>query len=198
MEAMGEDLGAAPSGEVDEGDREAVVSRLAELFSVGALTHRAFGEALDEVFAARSRSELEGVVSGLPSVVRLTRVSERLDRPLRLQPTTGGLHLTPGWQLATDTTLTGGAQALRLDLTGASWDGPEVRLHLETWGSIDVLVAPGVAVQVLDGAGRIELTSLAPALPGGPVLRISMTGPAGVVRVSHPNEMPPRPSGRRR
>ena len=35
------------------------------------------------------------------------------------------------------------------------------------------------------GAGRVHLESLSTPVPGGPVLRISTSGPAGVIRIRH-------------
>jgi hypothetical protein len=45
-----------------------------------------------------------------------------------------------------------------------------------------------VAVQMVGGPGSVRLESLAPPIPGGPVLRISTSGPTGVIRICHPRE----------
>ena len=124
----------------------------------------------------------------LPPLVRLTPNSRRLAKPLILQAADGGLQLGSGWQLAADTTIRTGFGAARGDLTAASWDSCQINLHLETWGSIDVLVPEGVAVQMLGGSGYVRLESLATPATGGPVLRISTSGPTGVIRIRHPKK----------
>ena len=121
----------------------------------------------------------------LPSLVRLTPASQRLDGPLVLHVPDSALELGSGWQLAADTAINTGFGVARLDLTAASWDAHQINLHLQTWGSIEVLVPKGVAVQMLGGSGSVQLESLSPPVPGGPVLRISTSGPTGVIRIRH-------------
>ena len=134
----------------------------------------------------------------LPPLVRLTPASRRLTKPLVLQAADSGLQLGSGWQLAADTTISTGFGAARLDLTAASWDTHQINLRLETWGSIEVLVPEGVAVQIVSGSARVQLESLSPPVPGGPVLRISTSGPTGVIRIRHPNERSGEPFTRSR
>ncbi len=138
---------AVPADGVDGEDLVAAVARLGDLFSSGALSHDCFSEILEQVFAAPRYADLETAMLPLPPLVRLTPASRRLARPLMLQAADGGLQLDSGWQLAADTTINTGSGAARLDLTVASWDTQQVHLRLETWGSIEVLVPEGVAVQ---------------------------------------------------
>ncbi len=150
--------------------------------------NREWGETEEQVFAALGQADLERAMLALPPLVRLTPPSLRLGRPLVLQAADGDIRLGSGWQLAADTTVRTGLGAAQLDLTAARWDAPRVNLHLETWGSIEVLVPEGVAVQVVGGAGSIHLESLSSPVPGGPVLRISTSGPTGAIRIRHPRE----------
>ena len=147
-----------------------------------------FSGVLEQVFAAPSHADLEAAMLALPPLVRLTPASRRLARPLMLQTADSDLQLGSGWQLAADTTVSSGFGASRLDLTAASWDAYQINLRLETWGSIEVLVPEGVAVQMVGGSGSVRLESLSPPVPGGPVLRISTSGPTGVIRIRHPKE----------
>jgi hypothetical protein len=173
---------------VDEDNRVAAIARLHDLFSAGELSLERFSGVLEQVFAAPSHADLEAAMLALPPLVRLTPASRRLTKPLVLQAADGGLQLGSGWQLAADTTISTGFGAARLDLTAASWDTRQINLRLEAWGSIEVLVPKGVAVQIVGGSGRVQLKSLSPPVPGGPVLRISTSGPTGVIRIRHPNE----------
>ncbi len=179
---------SAPLDEIDEDDRGAVVARLQNLLSGGRLSFECFSEVLDRVFAAASYADLEAAMLALPPVVRITPASRRLAEPLVLRAADGGLQLGSGWQLAADTTVSTGFGVARLDLTATSWDACQINLRLETWGSIEVVVPEGVAVQVVGGSGRVQLESLSSPLPGGPVLRVSTGGPAGVIRIRHPKE----------
>jgi hypothetical protein len=173
---------------VDEGDRVAAIARLHDLFSAGELSHECFSGVLEQVFAAPRYIDLEKAMLTVPPLVRLTPSSRRLAEPIVLQAADGGIHLGSGWQLATDTTIRTGVGAAQVDLTAASWDTHQISLHLETWGSIEVLVPEGVFVQVVGGPGSIHLESLSASVPGGPVLRISTSGPTGVIWIRHPRE----------
>jgi hypothetical protein len=185
--------GLAPLDGVDEDARGAAVSRLHDLIAGGGLSLERFSAILEQVFAAASDAELEAAMLALPSLVRLTPVSQRLARPLVLHVSDSALELGSGWQLAADTAIETGFGAARLDLTAASWDVHQINLHLQTWGSIEVLVPKGVAVQMLGGSGRVQLESLSAPVPGAPVLRISTSGPTGVVRIRHPKKRTGRP-----
>ncbi len=171
---------------VNEDDRVAATARLQDLFSRGVLSLERFYELLEEAFAVPSDADLEAAMSVLPPLVRLTRPSLRLTTPLILRSADGGLQLGSGWQLAADTRISTGFGAARVDLTAASWDSCRVNLHLETWGSIEVLVPEGVTLQIVGVSGHVHLESLSAPATGGPVLRISTSGPTGVIRVRHP------------
>jgi len=173
---------------VNEDDRVAAIARLQELFSTEELSLDRFSELLENVFTARGYADLEAAMSSLPPLVRLTPTPRRLTEPLMLRTADGGLQLGTGWQLATDTTISTGFGAARVDLTAASWDSCQINLRLETWGSIEVLVPEGVAVQIVGGSGHVHLESLSVPATGGPVLRISTSGPTGVIRIRHPKE----------
>jgi hypothetical protein len=179
---------AAPPDGVDEEARDAAVGRLGDLYSAGELSHACFCAALEQLFAARGHVDLESAMQALPPLVRLTPSARRLSEPLVLHAADGGLQLGAGWQLAAETTIRTGVGSALVDLTAASWDTLHVSLRLETWGSIEVLVPEGVAVQMAGGAGRVRLEALSAPVPGGPVLRISTSGPAGVIRIRHSTE----------
>jgi hypothetical protein len=179
---------SAPLDGVDEDARVAAIGRLHDLFSGGKVSFECFSGVLEQVFAAPNHADLEAAMLALPSLVRLTPASRRLARPLVLQTADSGLQLGTGWQLAVETTIGTGFGAARLDLTAASWDAPQINLRLETWGSIEVLIPKGVVVQMVGGPGSVQLESLSPPVPGGPVLRISTSGPTGMIRIRHPKE----------
>lgn len=168
---------------VDEDRRSAGVHRLRELYGSGALSSAQFSDVLDQLFAARSNDDLARAMLALPPLVRFTRASERLSAPLVVQTPDGDLQLGAGWQLAADTTIITGVGSSRIDLTAASWDACRINLRLETWGSMEIVIPEGLTLQLVGGSGRIRLGPLSPPVPGGPVLRISTSGPAGVIHI---------------
>jgi len=175
-------------GVLDENDRVEAVTRLHDLFSTGALSLDRFSELLEKVLTALDHADLEAAMLALPPLVRLTPSSRRLTKPLIVQTADAGLQLGSGWQLAADTTISTGFGRTRVDLTAASWDSCQINLHLETWGSIEVLVPHGVGVQMIGGSGHIHLETLSTPVAGGPVVRISTSGPTGAIRIRHPKE----------
>jgi hypothetical protein len=181
-------VATVPSDGVDEEAREAAIGRLRDLFSDGEVSYLCFAACLEQLFAARQHDDLESAMHALPPLVRLTPSARRLAEPLLLYAADGGLELGPGWQLAAETTIRTGVGSALVDLSAASWDTRQVDLHLETWGSIEVLVPKGVAVQMAGGAGRVRLEALTTPVPGGPVLRISTSGPTGVIVLRHSRE----------
>ena len=170
----------------DEVSRAAALARARQLYSENAITLERFDWIVEQLHHARGHADLERAMETLPPIVVLTPRSRRLDRPLVLRVPNGDLRLGPGWQLASNTTVVTGWGRARLDLGAASWDEPRIELHLETWGSIELLVPRGVAVQIAGGCGGIRHDALAPALPAGPLLRVSRSGPGGLVRLRHP------------
>jgi hypothetical protein len=189
---------SAATDVIDEGARVAAIARLDELFSRDGLSLEYFSEVLEQIVASASHAELEAAMSALPSLVRLTPFSRRLPAPLVLRASDSKLELGSGWQLAADTTISCGFGRALVDLTAASWDAEQINLRLETWGTIEVLVPEGVAVQIAGASGRVELRSLSTPVPGGPVLRITTSGPTGVIRIRHPKRRPNGPFTRRR
>lgn len=188
---------SAPLDVVEEDARAAAVARLHDLFTKEGLSFTCFCEVLGQILTSPTHAALERTMSALPSLVRLTPVSRRLAGPLVLRVPDGKLALGSGWQLAADTTIGSGFGSARVDLTIASWDAREINLRLETWGSIELLVPEGVAVQITRGSGAsVELEALSPAVPGGPVLRISTSGPTGVIRIRHPKQRDGKPFAR--
>jgi len=175
-----------PLDRADEEDRIAAVDRLRELVSGGSLSLDCFSVALEQVLAAVSHADLEVAMSAVPPLVRPTPASRRLTLPVVLQAD-DGLKLGSGWQLAADTTVRVAFGSACLDLTAVSWDADQIDLRLETQaGAIEVIVPAGVAVQMVGGSGRVQVESLSRPIPGGPVLRISTSGPTGVIRIRHP------------
>jgi hypothetical protein len=173
-------------------DREAAVTRAQALFVAGVLSYRVFSRVLDEAFAALDHADLMGAISTLPLPIRLTPPAERLSGPLLVRAAERARVFGRGWQVAAETTVATGTGLVEIDLADASWNAPNVHLHLETWGNVEILVPDGVAVQVAMASVPVHLEPLALSAPGAPALRLSALGPTGVIRVSNPRRSPDR------
>lgn len=169
-----------------EASRAAALARVHELYGESRITLERFSWIVEQLLHAHGHADLERAMETLPPIVTLTPRPRRLDRALVLRVPDADLRLGPGWQLASHTTVVTGWGRARLDLASASWDEQRVELRLETWGSIEVVVPRGVSVQIAGGSGGIRHDALSPALPGGPLLRVSRSGPGGLVRLRHP------------
>jgi hypothetical protein len=178
--------------------RAVATARLGDLYGGGLVSLEQFYDVLEHIFAASTRNDLEAAMRELPPPVQLTPASLRLVEPLVLRIADGGTRLGEGWQLGATTSVTTGVGATQLDLNAATWDALEIDLHLETWGSIEVLVPRGVTVQVTGNSGRLRIEPLPPAIPGGPVLRIRVSGPSGTICVRQLEERLDGPFTRRR
>jgi hypothetical protein len=192
------DLVPAAHDAVGDRDLAAAATRLRDLYGCGQVSLEEFYGALERIFTASSRADLEAVMRALPPPVQLTPMSLRLTEPLVLRIADGGTRLGAGWQLGATTSVTTSVGTTQLDLNAATWDALEIDLHLETWGSIEVLVPRGVAVQMAGGSGQVQIHPLSPPIPGGPVLRIWISGPTGVICVGHLEERLGGPFTRRR
>jgi hypothetical protein len=83
--------------------------------------------------------------------------------------------------------------SVRIDLTEAEFDDRVIDLHVYTgWGSITIIVARGVGVQVTRHRGGVD-SRLEPPVPGLPLIRLDVTTNIGRVRLRHPE-----PGDRRR
>lgn len=185
--AVDEHLVPAPVDPIADADRVAAITRLRQLAATG-LPLESFSAALDQVLAATSQAELEAAMGAMPSIVRLTPASRRLAEPLIVDARLGRVELGAGWQLASRTTVRTSTGSCRLDLTQASWDSAEVELSLETaTGRIEVVIPEGVGVQMRSVKGKVSLDGLAPALPGGPLLKVDAAAATGRIRICHPD-----------
>jgi hypothetical protein len=73
-----------------------------------------------------------------------------------------------------------------LDLTEAEFDHDVIDLHVYTgWGSITIIVPPGMGVQVIRHRGGVD-SCLDPPIPGLPLVRLDVTTNIGRVHVRHP------------
>lgn len=169
-----------------EDDRQRATEFVKELYAGGEIDAEQFGSGVAGVLAARSEAELAEVVRSLPAPVALTSQERRLAEPLEIHSGMGRLRLAGRWQVARETHVSADLGSVRLDLTEAEFDDHVIDLHVYTgWGSITIIVPPGVGVQVLRHRGGVD-SRLDPPVPGLPLIRLDVTTNIGRVHLRHP------------
>jgi Domain of unknown function (DUF1707) len=165
--------------------RQRAAEFVKELYAAGEIDMDRFATGVDGVLAARSEAELAQVVRSLPGPVALTSQERRLAEPLEIHSGLGRLRLAGRWQVARETHINAEIGSIRLDLTEAEFDDHVTDLHIYTgWGSITIIVPPGVDVQVIRHRGGVD-SRLDPPLPGLPLIRLDVTTNIGRVHLRH-------------
>src|ERR1700691_6029500 len=136
-----------------EDARQRATEFVKELYATGEIDADRFGAGVAGVLAATSEAELAEVVRSLPA-------------PVEIHSGLGRLRLAGRWQVASQTHISAELGSIRLDLTEAEFDDHVVDLHVYTrWGSITIIVPPGVGVQVIRHRGGVD-SRLDPPVPG--------------------------------
>jgi len=132
-----------PPGEdrvrVSDSDREVVAGRLNAAVSEGYLTLEEFTERVGQAYAARTRADLNGLLSDLPgpapvaaSQVEPYRPPEQRTRPRGPNSiAVGSIKKGGRWRLDRDTALGVVVGSVKLDLRGAELAAPDVTLAAE-------------------------------------------------------------------
>ena len=179
---------------VSDAEREAVVERLNLATSEGRLTLEEFGDRVAEALAARTRGDLDRVVTDLPAPGRSAAVMPRVGsdavpagRRSQSVPI-GSIKRRGRWRIDRDMDLETVIGSIKLDLRQAEVHGADVTLHLKAvLGSVKVWIPYGIAVEV-DGEsvlGSRTVDEDSPG-PGAPILRLridTVIGSAKVFRV---------------
>src|SRR3984885_1670242 len=155
-----------------EDARQRATEFVKELYAAGAIDADRLDTSVDGVLAARSETELAGVIRSLPAPVTLTSQERRLARPLEIHSGIGRLRLAGNWQLARETHISADLGSISLDLTQAEFDDHVIDLHIYSgWGSITIIVPPGMGVQVIRHRGGVDsrLDAPGPGLPPVPL-----------------------------
>jgi hypothetical protein len=169
-----------------EDDRQRATEFVKELYVAGAIDADRLDTSVSGVLAARSEAELAEVIRSLPAPVALTSRERRLAEPLEIHSGMGRLRLAGKWQVARETHVSADLGSIRLDLTEAEFDDHVVDLHVYTgWGSVTIIVPPGVGVQVIRHRGGVD-ARLDPPVPGLPLVRLDVTTNIGRVHLRHP------------
>jgi uncharacterized protein DUF1707 len=172
-----------------DAERDATVQRLSQATGDGRLTLEEFSQRMGHATTARTRAELDRLVSDLPvdAAGPGTAVAERAPAaPSWHVSPVGGLRVSGPWRMdrhVIAVSIVGGA---RLDLSQAELAAKEVTLtKVSLVGGVRVRVPPGIRVEVsgfsLVGGTRVEAGP--PPGPAAPTVHIRAFSLVGGVRV---------------
>jgi Domain of unknown function (DUF1707) len=187
-------LSDSTDGEPAEGvrasdaERDATVERLSQATGEGRLTLEEFSDRMERATEARTRPELDRLVTDLPvsgSAGTAVSVGTQAGPSWHISPV-GGLNVFGPWRMGRHVivaTLVGGA---RLDLSQAELAAPEVTLtKVSLVGGVRVRVPSGIRVEAsglsLVGGTRIE--GAPDPGPGAPTIHIRAFSLVGGIRI---------------
>lgn len=177
-----------------DAERDATVERLSAATGAGRLTLEEFSQRMEQATAAKTRAELDRLVSDLPTDAGGTRTAggavaaqAPAGPPSWHVSPVGGFSVSGPWRMdrhVISVSIVGGAH---LDLSQAQLAAPEVTLtKVSLVGGIWIEVPQGVRVQVsgfsLVGGTRID-SGPEPG-PGAPIVRINAFSLVGGVHVT--------------
>ena len=188
--ALGETTNGAPAEGVraSDAERDATVERLSQATGEGRLTLEEFSQRMDRATTAKTRAELDRLVTDLPASGAAgapVTVGARAGPSWHVSPV-GGLNVFGPWRMGRHVivaTLVGGA---RLDLSQAELAGPEVTLtKVSLVGGVRVRVPSGIRVETsgltLVGGTRVE--GAPDPGPGAPTIHIRAFSLVGGIRI---------------
>jgi hypothetical protein len=178
--------------EISEDLRERGINVVKGLFVAGKVGESAFEKALDGLLAVRSETEFVSLMRSLPPPVAVTPPDRQRQEPLEIATSMGEVRLEGRWQVGRLTKIDTGMGAVTVDLTEAEFDDWEVEIAVHTrMGAITVIAPPGLDIRVVGRNSPVTI-SLAPPVPGFPVVRLSAISDLGAIRVVNPTDPPRR------
>ncbi|MEV1178843.1 DUF1707 domain-containing protein, partial [Nonomuraea sp. NPDC049784] len=150
-----------PQVRVVDGDRDRTVRRLQEAFADGRLTAAEMEERLEQALAAASHAELTSAIADLP---------ELPDELVELRSTGGRILRAGDWQVPRRLSIESEYGKVRLDLSRAVVDHPEIEIDLRLeYGSATIVLPPGATANT-DGVrtewGGVTCEAAGRARPG--------------------------------
>ena len=187
-----------PEIRISDAERNEVVDLLRTHCSEGRLTLDEFSDRVGEVFAARTRSELDKVTVDLPVESRVPEttaypaaastqpVRRRAVRRWIVGVMSGG-SAKGRWRPAEETHVLAVMGGCEVDLRNAEIDGPEVIIRAwAVMGGVEIIVPEGIEVEMSGFAfmgGNEKRVADVPRLPGSPVIHVQAFSLMGGVSV---------------
>jgi hypothetical protein len=161
---------------VSDADRERAALVLRDAAADGRLTLDELTERLDGAYGAKTRGELDGVISDLGRTAAPSRAPDATRRRRWFVAVMGGNHVTGRFRLDDDVRVVSVMGGTNLDLRGAELAHPDVTITvLSVMGGVNVIVPPGVEVDahgVIPLMGGRNIRVAAPETPDAPRIRI--------------------------
>jgi class 3 adenylate cyclase len=168
--------GGAGAERVSDTDRDHAVTVLREHVVVGRLTLDEFSERVGLALRARTRDDIAGAMTDLPTLAVAEEESTRRRSRRRFVAVMSGSEAKGRWRLSGRTTAVAVMGGCDIDLRHAEIDGPEVVITaVAFWGGIQIIVPEGFDVE-LEGfsfmGGRDLKLRNVPRVPGSPRIRV--------------------------
>ncbi|MGH2685555.1 MAG: DUF1707 domain-containing protein [Actinomycetota bacterium] len=201
--------GSSPDVRVSDEERTQIVELLRRHCAEGRLTLDEFADRVGTVYDARTRGEIEIVLSDLPVLDRSAAVSSNDFAPPETRSTRPAVTWTVGimsagtqkgqWRPAETTSALAIMGGVELDFRRAIIETPEITVNATAiMGGIDIVVPEGVEVIVsgfpLMGGIDCKVADV-PRLPGTPIIRVKAFAFWGGVTVRNKRQRP-KPSDR--
>jgi len=188
--------GGTGSERVSDTDRDDAVTLLREHVVVGRLTLDEFSERVGVALRARTRDDIAGAMTDLPTLAVAAEEATRRRSRRRFVAVMSGSQAKGRWRLSGRTTAIAVMGGVDMDLRHAEIDGPEIVITaVAFWGGIQIVVPEGFDVE-LEGfsfmGGRDLKLRNVPRVPGSPRIRVRGFAIMGGIDVK---SKPPR-SGR--
>jgi hypothetical protein len=162
-------------------DRNAAVERVQAAYTGGYLTHEEMDQRLHQVLSARTGQDLEVAVSALPA--------PDPGRSATITAATGRIKRVGVWQVPRKLRIDSAFGRVKLDLTRAVFEHPDLDLELNLGTGGAKIRVPRDAVVDIDGltTGMKDSRYQPPAGSNGTGPRIRITGAVGFgkVRIRH-------------
>ena len=187
---MGETTDDQPAGGIraSDAERDATVERLSRAAGDGRLTLEEFSQRMEQATAAKTRAELDRLVTDLPAepaVAGAVAAPAPAPATWHVSPV-GGLRVSGPWRMGRHVIVASIVGGTRLDLSEAQLAAPEVTLTtVSLVGGTRIMVPPGIRVEAsgfsLVGGTRVE-GGPEPG-PGAPTVYIRAFSLVGGVRI---------------
>jgi len=189
-----------------DAERDATIERLSAATGDGRLTLEEFSQRMELATAARTRAELDRLVTDLPADTAPARTAAGTAAGSAPAPTSwhvtpvGGLRVRGPWRMDPHVIVVSIVGGTRLDLSEAQLAAPEVTLtKVSLVGGTRIMVPPGIRVEAsgfsLVGGTRVE-GGPEPG-PGAPTVHIRAFSLVGGVRI-YRTGLPPQSRSDRR
>jgi len=161
---------------VSDADRDNAVTLLREHVVVGRLTLDEFSERVGVALRARTRDDIAGAMTDLPTLAVAAEEATRRRSRRRFVAVMSGSQAKGRWRLSGRTTAIAVMGGVDMDLRHAEIDGPEIVITaVAFWGGIQITVPEGFDVELegfsFMGGRDLKLRNVA-RVPGSPRIRV--------------------------